>query len=454
MGMEGWLIASVVAGFLCGAGLVYLVMQGRLKSVAEQAEGQTESVRALLQQQLESAESQLHTSLLKLETTESEVKSLVSDKAHLESTLEQEARHNQETIVHLKEAKEALRMEFQNLANEIFDEKSKKFGAQNLDSLKGLLNPFQTQIKDFEKRVDEVYNHEARERHLLKNELQSLKNLNERLSEDALNLTKALKGQSKTQGDWGEIVLERVLEESGLHKGREYETQGTFRDEQGNMLRPDVVVHLPEGKDIVVDSKVSLVAYENYVNAETEELKAIALKQHLDSLNKHLKELSDKSYGDLPGLQSLDFVLMFIPIEGAYFLALDNDRDLFRKGFEKNIMLVSPSTLLLSLRTIQNIWRYEYQSKNALEIARKAGGLYDKFVNFAESLNGVRTHLDKARDSHDEAVKRLSTGKGNIIRRVEELKSLGAKTEKSLPEEILDQADALQLSEDEGDESS
>lgn len=352
--------------------------------------------------------------------------------AELETLLTEERKQSRDKLELLQGAKEQLGLEFQNLAHRIFEDKSRRFTDQSRANLDQVLNPFREQLKDFEKKVDDTYQKEARERFSLRQEVIRLQDLNQQIQVDAVNLTNALKGQSKTQGTWGEVILERVLEQSGLHKGREYEAQGTFRDAQGRQQRPDIVVHLPDNKDIIIDSKVSLTAYEKYANATDETLKAQALRQHLASLHAHIKDLQGKRYETLPEISSLDFVLMFIPVEGAFMLALQEDDNLFRKSFEHNIMIVSPSTLLVTLRTIQNIWRYEYQNRNAMEIARQAGNLYDHFVRFVIDLEKVGDLLEKAHQSYDQAHKRLSTGRGNLVRRAEILRELGIQNTKVL----------------------
>jgi DNA recombination protein RmuC len=255
-----------------------------------------------------------------------------------------------------------------------------------------------------------------------------------------LNLTNALKGQSKTRGSWGEMILERVLEESGLQKGREYEVQTMYASEAGQRRHPDVIVHLPEGKDIVIDSKVSLTAYEKYCSSDTEEKREKRLKEHILSIRTHIKTLGEKRYEELEGIKTLDFVLMFLPVEGAFWTAIESEQGLFNEAFDKNIMLVSPSTLLATLRIINNIWRYEDQNKNALIIAKKAGDLYDKFVGFVEVLDDVGQKIDKARESYQTARNRLTDGRGNLVRRTVELRQLGVKAQKELPEGLVVQA--------------
>lgn len=358
---------------------------------------------------------------------------LERDFAVLHTRFETAQRQHEEQVRLLEEAKASLGTQFENLANKIFEQKSKTFDASNQQQLTLLLKPFREQIEQFAKQTQSRYMEESKERHLLKNEIERLKALNERIAEDALNLTNALKGENKTQGNWGEIVLERVLESSGLRAGHEYETQGTYRDEHGNMLRPDVVVFLPQERCVIIDSKVSLVAYEQFMSSDDPEVKARALKQHLASLNAHIKGLSDKRYENLPDMRTLDFVLLFMPIEGAFHLALQHDAEFFKRAYDSRIIVVSPSTLLATLRTIENIWRSERQQQNAEQIARQAEALYDKFVGFVEDMDRIGEQLGKTREQWDKAMNKLTSGKGNLIRRAEQMKQLGLKPKKSLP---------------------
>lgn len=360
--------------------------------------------------------------------------------AELETRLEDERKNAEEKLSLLQEARDQLKLEFQNVANKIFEDKSRKFTEQNKENIEGVLKPMREQLVDFKKKVEDVYDKESKDRVSLLTEIIHLKALNERISEDAINLTNALKGQSKTRGSWGEMILERVLEESGLHKGREYEVQAMYASEEGQRRHPDVIVHLPEGKDIVIDSKVSLTAYEKYCSADTDEKREKRLKEHVISIRTHIKELSNKRYEELEGISTLDFVLMFLPIEGAFWTAIESEQGLFNEAFDKNIMLVSPSTLLATLRIINNIWRYEDQNKNALIIAKKAGDLLDKFVGFVDALEDVGQKIGKAHESYKTARDRLSKGKGNLVRRTEELKQLGVKAKKELPEGLVVQA--------------
>jgi DNA recombination protein RmuC len=360
--------------------------------------------------------------------------------SHLETLLDQERKQSEEKIALLVETKKSQMMEFRSLADRIFDIKGKEITTRNRVVLNDILQPLREQIEGFRKRVEDVYDKESRDRASLFHEITNLRELNQLISKEAVNLTRALKGDSKARGTWGEIILERALENSGLCKGREYDVQVSLENNDGKRFQPDVIVHLPEGRDVIIDSKVSLNAYERYYNAETDQDRARAFKEHINSMYTHIKSLSTKNYLELKGVRSIDFILMFVPIEAAFLAALEEDRDIFNKAFEKNIILVCPSTLLATLRTIQSVWRYEYQNRNSLEIADKAGDLYDKFAGFVEALEDVGKYLGKAVKSYDYAHGRLASGKGNLIKRTEALKALGIKARKSLPKELVEKA--------------
>jgi DNA recombination protein RmuC len=347
----------------------------------------------------------------------------------------------------LEQARGSMKHEFAQLAQDILDEKGKKFAEQNHSNLSHLINPLRDQIKTFEQKIQETYDKETRDRVMLSHEIKNLKELNQQISQDALNLTNALKGDRKAQGTWGEVILERVLQLSGLEKGREYETQASLKNEINKTFQPDVIVHLPDNKDIIIDSKVSLIAYERYQSAEEAD-KALQLNAHLQSLRTHIKSLSDKEYQKLKGIQTLDFVLMFVPIEPALTLAMQADETLFNEALSRNIVLVTPSTLLATLRTIQNIWRFEYQNQNALKIAQKAGDLYDKFVSFTEDMLDLGKRLDTTQKSYEAAMNKLKDGRGNIIKRTEELRTMGAQTSKKLCDTLALEADPLEDDED------
>lgn len=379
----------------------------------------------------------------KYEKLRLEKSTLDTDYASLTVQMEEERKSALEKIRILEKSEERLGKEFENLANRIFEEKHQKFNEASKTSVENLLNPMREQLKDFRKRVDEVYDQENKDRASLRTEIHHLKSLNERISTDALNLTKALKGESKTRGNWGEMQLERLLEESGLTKGREYEVQLSLKSEEGKRLQPDVVVHLPEKKDVIIDSKVSLVAYEQYHNSEAdEEQRQLQLRQHIAALRAHFKTLSAKNYEDLLGVNSLDLVIMFVPIEPALLLAFEHEPALFNEAFNLGVLLVCPSTLMATLQIIHNIWRYEYQNLNALQIATEAGRLHDQFVLFVDALEKVGDQIKKAGESYETAHKRLTSGKGNLVGRTHKLQALGAKTKKNIDTALLEVAAA------------
>lgn len=352
--------------------------------------------------------------------------------------LAEQQKQTEEKLALLQEAKAELNHEFKNMANEIFEDKQKRFQEQSKTQLDGLLKPLGDKIQAFEKRVEASYSEEAKERFSLIKEVKNLQDLNARISQDAINLTNALKGESKTQGTWGEVILERVLEKSGLTRGREYEVQVAAQSEEGKRLQPDVVVHLPEEKDLVIDAKVSLTAYERYCSADDPETQKLELAAHVQSLRQHIKQLSGKDYQNLAVIRTLDFVLLFVPVEAAFSVAVHEDPELFSSAFDKNIVLVAPSTLLATLRTIQNIWRYEQQNKNAQEIAQRAGALYDKFVNFVGDLEDIGSRIGSVQTAYDKAHNKLVSGRGSLVSRAENMRELGAKVSKSLPQNLLE----------------
>lgn len=352
----------------------------------------------------------------------------------------------------LKETRLQLGNEFENLANRIFDSKQQKFDEQNAKTLSHSLDPLKTQITEFKQQVANAYEKENAERNKLIGKIGELQLQTQKIGEDAVNLALALKGDNKSQGNWGEVILERLLEESGLQKGREYNTQVALKDDEGSRRHPDVVIYLPEDKQLVIDSKVSLASYERYVNASDDTEKAVALKGHVDSIRQHIKGLSRKNYESLQGIQTLDFVFIFMPIEAAFMLALQQEPALFREAYDKQIILVSPTTLMATLRTVANIWRYHKQHENAELIATQAGGLYDQFALVLESLDDLGSQLDKTQKSYQQARNRFSEGRGNLIGRVEKLKKLGAKAKKSLPKKALVNSQLDSENEDAGGE--
>lgn len=395
-------------------------------------------------------EQQLRNSLVtqeeRLKYAEEEKNQLRLDNGQLENQItryqaDMENLHlkNTEQKEEVTKLQEKFTKEFENLANKILDEKSSKFTEQNKENIKNILTPLQERIQLFEKKVEQTHKESIDYHAALRQQIFGLKEMNEQMSKETINLTKALKGDSKMQGNWGELVLERVLEKSGLEKDREYTVQQSFTREDGTRVLPDVIINLPDGKKMVVDSKVSLTDYERFVNAE-DELKEKYLKDHINSLRRHVDQLSTKKYEDLYVMESPDFVLMFVPIEPAFAVAINNDNTLYNKAFEKNIVIVTPSTLLATLRTIDSMWSNEKQQRNAIEIARQAGALYDKFEGFVSDLTKVGKKMDEAKVEYRGAMNKLVEGRGNIVVSIEKLKKMGAKAKKSIPEPILKRA--------------
>lgn len=434
-------IIYILIGFLS---LVIGFIIGRLLS-----KGTLESLKASLEASQQEAKNIKKDTTTTINQLKQEHKDLLTEKDDIMrvNIRQDEALKNlQEKLNTQKQEVEGLQekftKEFENLANKILEEKSTKFTEQNKQNLKVILDPLQEKIQKFEKKVEDTHK-ESIDRHAaLRQQIIGLKELNAQMSKETINLTKALKGDSKTQGNWGELVLERVLEKSGLEKGREYEMEKSFADETGKQqrLRPDVIIHLPDNKKMIVDSKVSLTAYEQFVNADDENEKAQFLKEHIMSLNRHVSQLSEKKYEDIYQIESPDFVLLFIPIEPAFALAINQDNQLYNKAFEKNIVIVTPSTLLATLRTIDTMWNNEKQQKNAIEIARQAGALYDKFEGLITDLTKVGKKMDEAKSEYKGAMNKLVEGRGNLITSVEKIKKLGAKAKKSLPENIVQRA--------------
>lgn len=396
------------------ASVVLLFMYMKQKEISKGHISQNEELRVYIERTLE-------------EKNELKLKHAI-----LNTRYEAEIQSSVEKLSAMQSAKDELSKEFKLLANQIFEDKSKQFNHVHKEQFEILLKPFREQIKNFSTQSQEQFNYESKERHLLKDELLRLKEMNHQLSSDAINLTKALKGENKTQGNWGEIVLERILEQSGLRKGIEYETQSTLKNNEGKMYRPDVIIKMPEQRDIIIDSKVSLNAYERFMSTDNEMLKAVALKEHLTSIASHIKELSAKEYERLEGIHTLDYVLLFMPIEGAFMVALNEDGEFFKKAYENNILVVSPSTLLVTLRTIEHIWRTQKQQDHAKKIADEAEAMYEKLVGFVDEMQNMGSFLQKAQAAHDNAMKRLSSGRGNIIKRAQNMKELGLRPNKEL----------------------
>ncbi|MEX2600591.1 MAG: DNA recombination protein RmuC [Balneolaceae bacterium] len=419
--MDLTLIVLTLIAILAGAALGYFIGKSGLSRLEER----NQSLGLQMEESVRKTEEERR----RADEAERELAGLKADYRNLNEKLQVQKEEFQKL-------QETFREQFENLANRILDEKSKKFTEQNREKMDQLLKPLGEKIEQFRKQVAETYEKETRDRVSLKEQIRQMSELNQKMNEETKNLTKALKGSSKQQGNWGEVILQRILEKSGLTRGREYELQESRKSEDGRSLQPDVVVYLPEEKRLVIDSKVSLTAYERYSSAEDDELQETAVRQHIQSVRAHVKGLSGKEYQKLYGGNSPDFVLLFIPIESAFGLALQFDPDLYYEAFEMNIVIVSPSTLLATLATIDSIWKQEYQNKNALEIAARGGALYDKFIGFIESMKDIGQRIDQTQKSYDQAMSRLSTGHGNVVRQVEMLKELGAKASKKLPEDL------------------
>jgi len=399
------------------------------------------TLNRIAEERVRSINEQLQKSVSSLSVKEAEVLELNRNLSKVETEnkglIEKLTEHKAE----VEKLQEKFSIQFRNLANDILEEKTKKFTEQNKIKLDEILTPLGEKIRAFEKKVEDTYDKESKQRFSLEKEIKNLAELNIRISEDAKNLTTALKSDSKKQGNWGELVLERVLESSGLVKGQEYIREVSTRTDQGEVYRPDVIVNLPDNKHIIIDSKVSLTAYTDYVNAELPEEKEKFLKLHLLSIRSHIKLLSEKNYQNLVAFDTPDYVLLFMPIESSFSTALQSDLDLFNFAWEKNVVIVSPTTLLATLRTVSSIWKHEKQEMNAKEIARQTGDLYDKFVGFLEDMQELGNRLDTTKKTYDNSMNKLSTGKGNIIGRAQKIKELGAKSSKQIPRNLLGQTE-------------
>tara|TARA_R100000655_G_scaffold53026_2_gene90865 strand:+ start:480 stop:1847 length:1368 start_codon:yes stop_codon:yes gene_type:complete len=434
-----WILTGALSAAVTAL-IALLVTRGalnRLRGERDQARDRLDALAEERDRQHQQHDERQRRMEQRLQDSEQNLAQARADKARLDERLAGQ----QDKLTFLENSREQLRQEFENLSAKIFEQRSKQFEEKNREGLDGLLRPFREQLSEFRRRVDQIHGDDARAQAALTEQLQHLKSLNQQMHQDARNLTEALKGQVKTQGNWGEMILERVLESSGLTKGREYDTQVALKGESGERRLPDAIVHLPEDKDVVIDAKVSLVAYERYVSAEDDEERGLAREQHLSSLRAHIKGLDAKNYSGLEGVRSLDFVLLFIPVEGAFMTAMESDPGLYTEAYERNIVLVSPTTLLVTLRTIQNIWRYEYQNRNALDIASRAGRICDQVSLVAESLSDVGDKIDKAQQSWETSYKRLTEGRGNLLGQAHKLRDLGAKARRALPAASDDDAD-------------
>ena len=451
-------ILYIILAFILGAVLAYFILKSssvsrksyeELQQNFNQKEADFNKIIAEISAQNKAQIQKIAEQQELNERQNSEIKDLQNDKNQLIGLKSQLAAQNESLQQLLDSQKEEIvkiqeeaKLQFENLANKILEEKTLKFTEQNQQNLKNILNPLQEKITDFEKKVENTHKESIDYHAALRQQILGLKEMNLQMSKETLNLTKALKGDSKIQGNWGELVLERVLEKSGLEKGREYEIQKSFTTEEGNRVQPDVIINLPDGKKMIIDSKVSLTAYEKYINEEDDEQKSSFLKEHVNSLKRHVEQLGSKNYQHLYQMESPDFVLLFIPIEPAFAIALNEDTQLYNKAFERNIVIVTPSTLLATLRTIDSMWTNQKQQENAYEIARQAGALYDKFDGFVTDLVKIGKKMDEAKTEYEGAMNKLVDGKGNLITSVQKLKIMGAKAKKSLPDAIINRANA------------
>ena len=440
----GWLAGAARARGAAQAAALQAQAQ-REASLAQQAQAGAQLAAA--QERVRGLEAERLALLAELQQGRGELQMAQEHSSHLQTQLaaqatqlEAERRAAHDKLALLAEAREALSHQFKSLANDILEEKSRRFAEQNQQSLGQLLDPLRSRLADFQGRVEQFYDAEGKQRSALAQQVHQLLQLNQALSEDAKNLTQALKGSTKAQGNWGELILERVLESAGLRKGFEYDVQENHLRADGSRAQPDVVIHLPENRHLVIDAKASLLAYEEWAHADDEAVRAGAQRRHLDSVRQHIKGLAERNYQQLYALQSLDFVLMFVPIEPAFMLAVTADNQLYSDAWNRNVLLVSPSTLLFVLRTVAHLWRQEAQTRNAQEIAQRGADLYDHLTAFVEELEKVGKNLGQAQDAYQKAFNKLSKNRGNVIRRAEMLKELGIKPAKALPPALVEAA--------------
>ena len=433
-------IVTLIIGFIIGNLLSKLKVKQQLTDLEKEV-ASLENQQSSLEIQKKDVQSRLEEKTKETEEIRREKEFSTVELARKNEELKNLQIKLNENKDEVEKLQEKFTKDFEILATKILDEKSTKFTAQNKENIQNILNPLQEKIKTFEKKVDDSQKESISMHSALKEQLLGLKELNTQMSKEAINLTKALKGDSKTQGNWGELVLERVLEKSGLEKDREYYVQQSFTNDEGARVLPDVVIHLPDNKKMIVDSKVSLTAYEQFVNTDIDDEKERFLKEHINSLKRHVEQLSEKKYEDIYKIESPDFVLLFVPIEPAFAVALNQDNTLYNKAFEKNIVIVTPTTLLATLRTIDTMWNNEKQQRNAIEIARQAGALYDKFDGLLKDLIGIGKKIDASKADYNAAMNKLVDGRGNLITSVEKLKKMGAKAKKALPQNIIERAE-------------
>jgi DNA recombination protein RmuC len=444
-------ILYLIIGIIIGAVAAYLIAKSKFvlpSGITLDSYTLLDKQKSILEETKRKSEEDLTKTEKNLVDERNKNQSLSNEKAKLQTELDNVQERMSEQKGELDQLQKTFQKEFENIANKILEKNSEKFTEQNRVNLDVILNPLKEKIKDFEEKVDKTYKSESSERISLKEQIKNLLDLNKQLSQDANNLAVALKGDTKKQGNWGELVLEKILEASGLSKDRgEYKTQVLTENADGDKIKPDVIVFLPDNKHLIIDSKVSLLAYNNFIASSTDEDKTIYAKQHLDSVRSHIKLLGDKNYETAFGFSVPDFVMLFMPMESAFSLALQTDSDLFNYAWERKIVIVSPTTLLATLRTVASIWKQERQVKHALQIADEGGKLYDKFVSFVDDLISVGKKMEDARGSYSEAMKKLHEGSGNLVNRAEKMKQLGAKATKNLNQGLLDRANEISIEE-------
>lgn len=397
--------------------------------------------RDTLRSQLRELEQHRDEASLAVETLEEKLHTTHAQLVRAETRLEEQQHHMQEKEEFLRQARESMQVQFKTLAQDIFEEKGRTFKHENKSGLSEILDPLRTQLQEFRQRIDTIHANDLKDRTSMRHELEHLRSTSHQLNQEAVNLTRALKGENKFQGNWGEMVLERVLEQSGLRKGYEYDTQVNLRNEENRLLRPDVVVHLPEGKQIIIDSKVSLTAYERYCSAEDDAERQQALKQHVHAIRQHLISLGSKDYAELNGVESLDFILMFMPLEPAFICAVQHAEDLLDLSMQQHVVVVTPTTLLATMRTVENIWRYERQNQNAQAIAERAGAVYDKLRGFVEDMEKIGTQITSLDQQYHSAMNKLTLGRGNLISQASRFVDLGVKVKRKIPASVLERAE-------------
>lgn len=434
--LAGWFIAKSIKSNSPTDNSDFLKLQEERDSLRNNVSTLSEKTRMF--------EEQLKTNKTEIENKSNQLIDITSKLSGKEADLRNIQLRLEEQKKELEDVRQRMNVEFRNLANDILEEKTKKFTEQNREKLDELLKPLGEKLKDFEKKVEDTYSKESRESFSLKEEIKRLSELNQQISKEATNLTNALKGQVKTQGNWGEVILKTILERSGLVEDREFFSQESITTEEGKRFQPDIVVKLPDNKNVIIDSKVTLVAYERFASANSPEEQEQAMKEHMLAIKNHITGLSQKDYQDLYHLNSLDFVMMFLPIEPAYLLAIQKDPEIWNFAYDKRILLIGPSNLIAALKLIQSLWKQEYQNRNVLDIAKRGGELYDKLVGFVEDLLGVKKKLDEAQKTLDASINKLHDGRGNVLKQAQDMKRLGAKAKKSLPPDLLELSNEIQ----------